>query len=225
MKKKSYNNNKNKVIQELNNIIKKKNKSPQKKNLKEFFEEISRLTIWLNKVISHSLNKKTKEQKKINRIYFFKSKKRLARKKKNKYLKKIKLKKLNFMRLKNSKILDYYIVHINLTFNNTRITVTKRNGNVLFWCTCGHRLFFGAKKSTHVASNTVINYIHRQILNKKLKRLKIVIKGGSSRHKYRVRVFIRKFLWSHRRKKFRILSIINLTPISYNGCKVKKKRR
>ena len=189
-------------------ILKNKENNIHKKN---WLINIKQVWWWLNSLKIQNSNLKKWENKKKLEI-----KKKIIRYDNNF--------EFNSYKILNNKF-SFYILHINISFNNTRITVTKQNGNVLFWSTCGHRKFLGSKKSTFVATNSVVNFIHNKIIYKKYTNLKIVFKGGSGRHKSRLRSILQLFFASHKKKKLNILSIINLTPISYNGCKIKKVKR
>lgn len=117
----------------------------------------------------------------------------------------------------------YSVVHVRLTYNNIFIVVTKANGEVLFWATSGVLGFKGSKKHSFIANLAVARHIYNQIKLAKLKNVKLVFKGHLNRR--RLRTILKLFNFGFKKKKIRILSVINLTPISYNGCRKQKKRR
>lgn len=118
---------------------------------------------------------------------------------------------------------NYSIVHIRLTSNNIYIVVTKSSGHIRFWATSGLVKFKGSQKSSFVANLATARHIYKKIKFKKIKKIKIVFKGNS--RKIRLRSILKLFNFGFKKRKYRILSFINLTPIPYNGCKKQKKRR
>jgi len=101
--------------------------------------------------------------------------------------------------------------------------VTKPNGEVLFWATSGTVGFKGSKKHSFIANLEAARYIYRQIEIAKIQNVKLVFKGHVNRR--RLRTILKLFSFGFKKKKITILSVINMTPISYNGCRKQKKRK
>ena len=128
----------------------------------------------------------------------------------------------NFFFLNNLEI-NFNIMNIRLTCNNTSIVVTKSNGIILFGLTTGILKFKGSKKNTFVATLTVAKHIYWKIINKNIHNLKIVYK--SSKRRAKLKHLLRLFSKAFKKKKIKILALINNTLLPYNGSKKKKKRR
>ena len=120
--------------------------------------------------------------------------------------------------------LNFNIINIRITCNNTTIIVSKSNGLIIFALTAGILQFKGSKKNTFVATLTVARKIYSTIIDKKiLPILKIVYK--SSKRRAKLKHLLRLFCKAFKKKKIKILSLINNTSLPYNGSIKKKKRR
>ena len=115
------------------------------------------------------------------------------------------------------------IVHINLTPNNVTIVVTRANGNVVFWGTSGTLNYHGSRKHTFLAVKAVGISVYKEILRRKIRNLKIVYRG--KRRKIRMRELISTFSYGAHRRKYKIFAVISMSPLPYNGCRNRKKRR
>jgi small subunit ribosomal protein S11 len=118
---------------------------------------------------------------------------------------------------------EYAIVHIKMTHNNTSILVTNPDGNILFWATSRSCGFKSPKRGSYMASVAVGEEICDRIIEENLKFLKITFKARQKKRK--LRNLLKLFKKTEKRRKFKILSLINLNTIPYNGCKKKKKRK
>lgn len=108
-------------------------------------------------------------------------------------------------------------VYINATYNNTVITVTDTQGNVLAWASAGSLGFAGPKKATPFASSKVIAAITEKIQASGPKDISVVVKGIGSGRDSAIRSLINN--------GFNILSIKDATPIPHNGPRPAKTRR
>ena len=109
------------------------------------------------------------------------------------------------------------IIYIQATFNNTIVTITDLNGEVLSWSSAGACGFKGARKATFFAGKTAVETAARRCVEeRKMQQVTIMIKGIGPGRKS---VFkgIGSFL--------KITSIKDVTPIAHNGCRPPKKRR
>ena len=109
------------------------------------------------------------------------------------------------------------ILHIDSTYNNTRLTLTSEAGDVIFWGSAGSMGFKGTKKGTPYAASKIANVLGEKAKLLGLKEVEIVVKGvGAGRESA-----IRSFAGSG----FEVSSIKDKTPIPHNGPKPPKPRR
>ena len=118
---------------------------------------------------------------------------------------------------KKSKSIDSGRVYINVSFNNTMITVTDQNGNVVTWGSAGSLGFSGPKKATPFAAQKVVATIAEKIAKTGPFNVDVIVSGVSVGRDSAIRSLI-----NH---GFNISSIKDVTPIPHNGPKPKKVRR
>ena len=109
------------------------------------------------------------------------------------------------------------IAHIHASFNNTIITLSDRQGNVLSWATSGGAGFRGSRKSTPFAAQVAAEAAGRTALDFGMKNLEVRIKGPGPGRESSVRAL--------NALGYKITNIIDVTPIPHNGCRPPKKRR
>lgn len=109
------------------------------------------------------------------------------------------------------------IAHVHASFNNTIITITDRQGNALSWATSGGSGFRGSRKSTPFAAQVAADSAGRVALEFGMKNLEVHVKGPGPGRESSVR--------SLNALGFKIINIIDMTPIPHNGCRPPKKRR
>src|SRR3989338_3538224 len=110
------------------------------------------------------------------------------------------------------------IVHIQATFNNTIITLTDTQGNVLSWATSGGKGFKGSKKGTSFAAQLASETACRKAATDfGMRTVSVHVRGPGAGRESAVRAI------SH--AGLRVTSIRDLTPIPHNGCRPPKKRR
>ncbi len=108
-------------------------------------------------------------------------------------------------------------VYIQATFNNTIISVTDINGNVLSWASAGGLNFRGAKKSTPYAAQTTCEAAVRKAMDFGLKEVNVFVKGPGVGRESAIRTLGVMGL--------KVRSIRDVTPIPHNGCRPRKTRR
>ncbi len=109
------------------------------------------------------------------------------------------------------------VVHIQSTFNNTIVTITDPNGNVISWSTAGMNGFKGSRKSTPFAAQLASQDAAKKALEHGLKNVEVYVKGpGPGRE---------SALKSLQTTGLTVTMIKDVTPIPHNGCKPKKRRR
>ncbi len=109
------------------------------------------------------------------------------------------------------------IAHVHASFNNTIITLSDRQGNVLSWATSGGAGFRGSRKSTPFAAQVAADNAGRAALDFGLKNLEVRIKGPGPGRESSVRAL--------NALGYNITNIVDVTPIPHNGCRPPKKRR
>lgn len=109
------------------------------------------------------------------------------------------------------------ILHVQSTYNNTKVMLTDRDGNALMWGSSGGTGFRGAKKGTPFAAAKVGETLAVRAQALGLKEVAVVVKGVGSGRESAIRGFISKGV--------AITSIKDETPIPFNGPTPKKPRR
>ena len=109
------------------------------------------------------------------------------------------------------------IAHVHASFNNTIITITDRQGNVLCWATSGGSGFRGSRKSTPFAAQVAAEKAGIAAQEFGVKNLEVQVKGPGPGRESAVR--------SLHNIGFKIANISDVTPIPHNGCRPPKKRR
>lgn len=117
----------------------------------------------------------------------------------------------------SKKRVDSGILHVQSTYNNTKVMLTDKDGNALMWGSSGGAGFRGAKKGTPFAAAKVGETLALKAQNLGLKEVDIVVKGVGSGRESAIRGFISKGV--------QISSIKDATPVPYNGPQPKKPRR
>jgi small subunit ribosomal protein S11 len=108
-------------------------------------------------------------------------------------------------------------IYINSTYNNTIITVTDLNGNVLTWASAGSLGFSGPKKATPFAASKVASVIAEKIKPLEIKNMEIYVKGIGAGRDSAIR--------SLAEAGFNIVLLKDVTPIPHNGPRPPKVRR
>ena len=109
------------------------------------------------------------------------------------------------------------IAHVHASFNNTIISISDRQGNVLSWATCGGSGFRGSRKSTPYAAQIASEKAGRKAQEYGVKTLEVRVKGPGPGRESSVRAL--------NALGFEISGIIDVTSIPHNGCRPAKRRR
>ena len=109
------------------------------------------------------------------------------------------------------------IIHVEATFNNTKVLFSDKIGNTLFWSSAGSLGFRGAKKGTPFAASKVGDIIGDKAIAAGVKDADAVIRGVGSGREPALRAFMAHGI--------DITSIKDATPVPHNGPKAKKPRR
>lgn len=109
------------------------------------------------------------------------------------------------------------IVHIQATFNNTIITITDKQGNVLAWSSPGIVGYSGSKKSTPFAAQVAAADAAKKAKEVGIESVEVLIKGPGSGRESAIRALQAGGL--------AITAIKDITPFPHNGCRPRKRRR
>ena len=109
------------------------------------------------------------------------------------------------------------VCHIHSTYNNTIITITDKDGNVISWGSAGGLGFKGSRKSTPFAAGEVAETAAKKAMEHGLKTVEVYVKGPGSGREAAIR--------SLQTAGLEISSIKDVTPIPHNGCRPPKRRR
>ena len=109
------------------------------------------------------------------------------------------------------------VVYIQSTFNNTLVTVTDVNGNVISWSSSGVRGFKGSRKSTPFAGQLAAEDAARKAQDHGMSTVVVKVSGPGAGRESALRGIQSAGL--------RVTSIKDVTPVPHNGCRPPKRRR
>ena len=118
---------------------------------------------------------------------------------------------------KEKKIVINGKAYVNATFNNTIVSITDRDGNVLSWSSAGSKGFKGSRKTTPYAAQVAADDAAIKAAEYGLKNIDVEVKGPGSGRETALRAL--------QARGFKILSIKDTSPIAHNGCRPPKRRR
>ncbi len=109
------------------------------------------------------------------------------------------------------------IVYIYSTFNNTIVTISDKQGNVVSWCSAGVLGFKGSRKSTPFAAQNTLADAAKKAADFGMRKVEVKVKGPGPGREAALRALINT--------GFEVSKISDVTPIPHNGCKPPKRRR
>ena len=113
--------------------------------------------------------------------------------------------------------IDSVVAHVRATLNNTLVTITTTDGDVLMGSSCGKMGFKGSRKGTPFAASQVASTLARDVKGMRVKNVEINLCGPGSGRDSVVRAFQSAGL---------TISVLrDVTPLPHNGCRPPKKRR
>jgi small subunit ribosomal protein S11 len=107
--------------------------------------------------------------------------------------------------------------HIKTSFNNTLVTLTDKEGNVIAWESAGSVGFKGARKSTPFAAQVTAESCAKKGMEHGLQKVEVFVRGPGSGRETAVR--------SLQAAGLEVLGVKDVTPIPHNGCRPRKRRR
>jgi small subunit ribosomal protein S11 len=121
------------------------------------------------------------------------------------------------IKAKHAKNISVGIANILATFNNTLVSITDMQGNIIGWSSAGRVGFKGSRKSTAFAAQQVAQDAARQAMAHGMKEVEVRVKGPGSGRESAIRALQAIGL--------EISTIKDCTPVPHNGCRPRKKRR
>lgn len=120
-------------------------------------------------------------------------------------------------RRREKKYVENGAAHIKSTFNNTIITISDQNGNVLSWASAGAMGFKGSRKNTPYAAGMAAENAAKAAMEYGLKQVEVFVKGPGAGREAAIR--------SLQAAGLEVSMIKDVTPIPHNGCRPPKRRR
>jgi len=128
-----------------------------------------------------------------------------------------KTKKGTRTRRRERKYVESGVAHIRSTFNNTIVTISEPNGNVLTWASAGTMGFKGSRKSTPYAAGMAAEAAAKNAMDVGMKQVEVYVKGPGAGREAAIR--------SLQAAGLEVSLIKDVTPIPHNGCRPPKRRR
>ena len=118
---------------------------------------------------------------------------------------------------KERRVVPQGVVHIQSTFNNTIVTASDPQGQVIAWSSAGTVGFKGAKKGTPFAAQQAAETVARRSMDQGMRQVEVLLKGPGSGRETAIRALQAAGL--------EVTLIKDVTPIPHNGCRPPKRRR
>ncbi len=119
---------------------------------------------------------------------------------------------------KTNKVVAQGIAYVDASFNNTKVSITDPQGNLLSWSTAGANNFSGSRKGTPYAGQLAAQAAARKAVEKyQLRRVAVRVVGPGTARDMAIRGLHSAGL--------EIISLEDRTPLPHNGCRPRKKRR
>jgi len=120
-------------------------------------------------------------------------------------------------RRRERKVVPRGQAYVQSSFNNTIVTLTDPQGNVLSWGSAGATGFKGSRKSTPYAAQVTAEGAARRAMDHGLRQVEVFVKGPGAGREAAIR--------SLQASGIQVVSISDVTPIPHNGCRAPKRRR
>jgi small subunit ribosomal protein S11 len=118
---------------------------------------------------------------------------------------------------KTRKNVPYGQAHVHATFNNTIVSMSDQQGNVIAWASAGTGGFKGSRKSTPYAARVAGENAAKAAMELGLQEVDVIVKGPGPGREAAIRAIQSSGL--------KVRSIADKTPVPHNGCRPRKKRR
>jgi small subunit ribosomal protein S11 len=120
-------------------------------------------------------------------------------------------------RRRERKNITHGVAHIKSSFNNTIVTISDLQGNVISWASAGNAGFKGSRKSTPYAAQTAAEQAGRKAMEHGVRRVDVQVRGPGSGRETAIR--------SLQNVGIEVTGIKDVTPVPHNGCRPPKRRR
>ena len=120
-------------------------------------------------------------------------------------------------RKRERKNVTHGVAHIKSSFNNTIISITDQQGDVIAWASAGNVGFKGSRKSTPFAAQMAAEQAARRAMEHGVRKVDVQVKGPGSGRETAIR--------SLANAGIEVTGIKDVTPIPHNGCRLVKRRR
>ena len=120
-------------------------------------------------------------------------------------------------RRRERKNVAYGIANIKSSFNNTIVSISDQQGNVLAWASAGNVGFKGSRKSTPFAAQMAAEQCAKRAMEHGVRRVDVHVKGPGSGRETAIR--------SLQNAGIEVAGIKDITPVAHNGCRPPKRRR
>ncbi|MHB8264185.1 MAG: 30S ribosomal protein S11 [Acidimicrobiales bacterium] len=121
------------------------------------------------------------------------------------------------VRRRERKNISYGIAHIKSSFNNTIVSISDHEGNVIAWSSSGIVGFKGSRKSTPFAAQMAADAASQKAMEHGVRRVDVYVRGPGSGRDTAVRAIAASGI--------EVVGIKDVTPVAHNGCRPKKRRR
>ncbi len=120
-------------------------------------------------------------------------------------------------RKRERKNITFGVAHIKSSFNNTIVSISDQEGNVISWASAGNVGFKGSRKSTPFAAQMAAEQCAKRAMEHGVRRVDVLVRGPGSGRETAIR--------SLASVGIEVVGIKDVTPIPHNGCRPKKRRR
>lgn len=120
-------------------------------------------------------------------------------------------------RRRERKNISHGVAHIKSSFNNTIVSITDLEGNVLSWASAGNVGFKGSRKSTPFAAQLAAEAAARRAMEHGVRKVDVMVKGPGSGRETAIRSIMSAGI--------EVSGIKDVTPVPHNGCRPRKRRR
>ena len=120
-------------------------------------------------------------------------------------------------RKRERKNVTHGVAHIKSSFNNTIVSISDQDGNILAWASAGNVGFKGSRKSTPFAAQMAAEAAARRAMEHGVRKVDVLVKGPGSGRETAIR--------SLQNTGIEVSGIKDVTPIPHNGCRPPKRRR
>ena len=120
-------------------------------------------------------------------------------------------------RRKERKNIAQGVAHIKSSFNNTIVSISDTEGNVLSWASAGNVGFKGSRKSTPFAAQLAAEAAAKRAMEHGVRKVEVMVKGPGSGRETAIRSIMSAGI--------EVAGIKDVTPVPHNGCRARKRRR